>query len=229
MEQVAQRERWYHYDKYGLWVSDLGVVQNNRGVVLTPTGVNGDLRVSCCFGGETRTFSVKRLIAEAFIPKPFIGNTGLVYFNNGDNTDCRASNLIWRRREQKDRGAYKEPGVSFNKETTRWKAYAVVNRTVFYIGYYDEKEGAIAARDKAYELIAAGVPMVEIRDRLREVIVSGNRQPKQRAAYPHRDAKPEVVTKLATARVPKPKIAPRKKESWRDWDSTKKMFSSMGD
>lgn len=200
---VTQGERWHHYEEYDLWVSDMGAVQR-QGKVLSMHLVNSDLRVTTTWKGNPRSFSVKRLVADVFVEKPFVGNTGLIELINGNPRDCRAKNLVWKRREQKNRGAAGEPGVSFNKGTKSWKTYVVVNRTVSYIGYYTEKDRAIVARDKAYEMIANGIPIKQIREELKEPVVRA----------PIRESTTPKVVRRTNGM----------KGSWREWDVAKEIF-----
>ena len=63
--------------------------------VLTKRLTSGgdQVKLNLCKANRTKTYRLKRLVAEAFIPNP--SNKPCVIHINGDITDCRASNLRW--------------------------------------------------------------------------------------------------------------------------------------
>ena len=70
---------------------------------LIPKRAKGYLRVALSVYGKTKTFSIHRLVAQAFIPNP--ENKPTVNHINEDKSDNRASNLEWATtREQNAHG-----------------------------------------------------------------------------------------------------------------------------
>ena len=63
--------------------------------VLTKRITDGgdQVKLNLCKANRTKTYRLKRLVAEAFVPNP--SNKPCVIHINGDITDCRASNLRW--------------------------------------------------------------------------------------------------------------------------------------
>lgn len=72
---------------------------------------------------------------------------------NGDGLDNRKENLRicttaengWNQRVRKDTGSGFK-GVSWNKASKRWVAYICKHKKTYSLGYFIEKEDAIAAR-----------------------------------------------------------------------------------
>ena len=56
------------------------------------------VKLNLCKANRTKTYRLKRLVAEAFIPNP--ENKPCIIHINGDHTDCRASNLRWATRSE---------------------------------------------------------------------------------------------------------------------------------
>ena len=80
------------------WVSDTGIVTNNKGQVIKPwihTGNNGVKywRVSLYSKGVKCNYRVNRLVAMVFIPNPL--NKPEVDHINRNSLDNRKENLQW--------------------------------------------------------------------------------------------------------------------------------------
>lgn len=71
-----------------------GTIQRSlrRGKLLTP-GKGGS--VTLTKDGRRRGFTLHDLVARAFVQNPFPGKYYTVVHINGDNNDCRATNLRW--------------------------------------------------------------------------------------------------------------------------------------
>ena len=68
--------------------------------VLTKRLTSGgdQVKLYLCKANRTKTYRLKRLVAEASVPNP--ENKSCVIHINGDHTDCRASNLRWATRSE---------------------------------------------------------------------------------------------------------------------------------
>lgn len=100
-----EEELWRPVDGFLSYeVSSLGnVYSKRRARLLAPSRtLQGDLKVSLIEEGVRKTFSIRSLVARAFVYNPHPVEThGFSAFNtvmvlNGDKEDVRASNLMWR-------------------------------------------------------------------------------------------------------------------------------------
>ncbi len=92
------KERWKNIKSFPHYqISDRGSVVNVRlGHRLHPYFDKRGYGLVTLSDGESKTLSVQKLVAEAFIgPRP---KGMVIYFKDGDSTNCRVSNLEYRRR-----------------------------------------------------------------------------------------------------------------------------------
>jgi hypothetical protein len=86
------------FPKYS--ISSLGTVCNNRaGKELKPTkNQQGHLKVNFVKNGEHYTRSINQLVAKAYLPDPGRPDFNSIIHLDGDKTNCRSDNLLWRPR-----------------------------------------------------------------------------------------------------------------------------------
>jgi NUMOD4 motif len=119
----------------------------------------GYLQVGLCKHGKVTILKVHRLVAQAFIPNP----KSLPDINHlGNTTNNRASKLEWRSSTGHAQDQAKRHqlgiGVCFDKRVGKWMArYSPLPYTEKFIGYFDTKAEAKAARDEA----VASMPYIE--------------------------------------------------------------------
>ena len=89
-----------------------------------------------------KTFTIHRLVAEAFIPNP--DNLPQVNHKNLDKSDNRIENLEWVTARQNTNHRYKSkyPGSCFNKRQGKYVSYIRVNKKLIFLGYYNTPQEA---------------------------------------------------------------------------------------
>jgi hypothetical protein len=131
--------RWGHfYDKNS---SNLKVTINNKGY-----GIVG-LRID----GRSKSCSVARLVAEAFIPNPH--NLTHVTHKDGNRSNAKVENLEWSTMSGCKNNKTKYKGVCLHKATGKYQAYLTYQGTRYWLGRFNtEEEGAKAYQEKFKEL-----------------------------------------------------------------------------
>lgn len=92
---------WMQVPEFPMYsVSDIGEVRSDRySRLLTPRAVTGGrLAVSLHSGGRQRTYSLSRLVCDAFVPNLFVEHSPTPIHLDGDLKNCSAENLHWRPR-----------------------------------------------------------------------------------------------------------------------------------
>lgn len=96
-------ERFVHCPVYGYQskyrVGDWGTVKNVNGDVLRQyKNPSGKMVVTIYKNGTQTTYTVERLVALAYLPRPAMGDerTHKIIHKNGDVGDNRAVNLMWK-------------------------------------------------------------------------------------------------------------------------------------
>lgn len=97
---MAETEKWKQIAEFPNYdVSNYGKIYTRRTQQFVQTSLtnHGHLKVSLSDGGERHTRSVALLVARAFVspPQP---NCDHVMLLNGDLSDLRATNIVWRPR-----------------------------------------------------------------------------------------------------------------------------------
>lgn len=104
---------WKSIENTNYQVSDSGEVMNTKtGKILKP-GIRdkyGYLAVDLCVNGIRKTYSVHRLVAEAFIPNPE-GKPHIDHINDNP-ADNRAENLHWVNATENNRKEHRRKAVS---------------------------------------------------------------------------------------------------------------------
>lgn len=100
-------EEWAGFAE-GCEVSSLGnvvhVYAGKRHLIKPFNDSDGYAHVQISINGRRITFSVHRLVANAFVPNPF-GKPEVNHWN-GIKTDNRAENLLWATRSENEKHAY---------------------------------------------------------------------------------------------------------------------------
>lgn len=145
-------EEWKLIDGYDYFISTHGNVENARtGKILKP-GIDrlGYYIVNLHKNRKGKTFTVHRLVANAFIDNP--ENKNCVDHINNNKLDNRVENLRWATESENQHNksmhlnntsGYK--GVYY-KASNRWCAEITINYKKIFIGCFKTKEEAISAR-----------------------------------------------------------------------------------
>lgn len=137
-------EQWVHIKEYPTYlISNQGRIYNTRteSVMAVSRTLQGDHKVTLSSSGDRTTRSVRVLVAEAFIPRPFSGpsfhksaipDTVIVLDNNQDNV--ASYNLAWRPRwfAHKYARQFKQehPSTYFNQPIQNLTSKATYNSIV---------------------------------------------------------------------------------------------------
>jgi len=133
---------WKQIEDYpDYFVSNIGLVRNKRGKILSPRQRNGYLSYGLYLDKKMKQFNVHRLVALAFIPNP--NNKLEVDHINRDKQDNRVENLRFATRSEnnsnrrkKEGGSSIFKGVRFNQG--HWTA--TVKR--IHLGFYKTEREA---------------------------------------------------------------------------------------
>ncbi len=164
-------EEFKAIENYDYLISNHGNVKSNiTGIILKP-GFNkatGYYYVSLSKNGKSKTFTVHRLVANAFIPnpenKPQVDHIDNCRINNNIN------NLRWCTPEQNqsNKGLSKAnktnvKGVYFDKNRNVWRAEIQHNGKKSHLGVFRNLEDAFNARQEAAkELFGEFINKVEL-------------------------------------------------------------------
>ena len=139
------------YNNYA--VSTFGRVKNVKTGKILKGSVNKDgyLRVNLCDDGVMKTFTVHRLVANAFIDNQ--DDKECVDHKNNNRTNNHISNLRWATNKENNQNSSirldntsKVKGVHFHKRVKKWHAQITIDGIRIHIGYYDDLEDAKIAR-----------------------------------------------------------------------------------
>ena len=103
------------------------VFSHLRGIFRVPvltkriTSGGDQVKLNLCKANRTKTYRLKRLVAEAFVPNP--ENKPCVIHINGDHTDCRASNLRWATRSETFKHVFSDVDKLYNYRNGALKAH----------------------------------------------------------------------------------------------------------
>jgi hypothetical protein len=143
------------YENYS--VSNFGNVRNDiTGKILAASLDRGGYKRLKLNKGKV--FKVHRLVATAFIPNP--DNKKCVDHIDGDTINNNVNNLRWCSQQENNcnRKVSKNntsgvKGISWNKDTKKWRATIRYNNKDYHLGLFSNIEDAVTARKlKANEL-----------------------------------------------------------------------------
>lgn len=148
------------YENYE--VSNYGNVRNkNTGRILTPNFDGYYYNVNLSKNGKQKTVRIHRLVALAFIEN--FNNYRCIDHIDLNKLNNRVDNLRWVSysinmfnvdKKKRDKCTSKFKGVCYIERLRKYKAYICVNKTIYYLGLYDnEIDAAIKYNEKAGELI----------------------------------------------------------------------------
>lgn len=149
---VKSLDRTVKHLRYGL--------MKKKGRILNINKVNshGYLKATLTKNSKTKTYSVHRLVAEAFIPNP--SNYPQVNHINGIKSDNRIENLEWITNRDNVNHYWKSknksskyPGVSFNKNSKKWIANIRTKEGQKYLGLFNTEYEAYKEYKKQLEQI----------------------------------------------------------------------------
>lgn len=117
----------------------------------------GYIQINFSDRSYTKTFSLHRLVAELFIPKPV--GSHLVDHINRNRQDNTVANLRWctytensRNRTKKKNCSSKHLGVSWSKTELKWLARVRVQGKAVRLGGFKKERDAALAVNAAYTL-----------------------------------------------------------------------------
>jgi hypothetical protein len=164
-------EEFKAIENYDYLISNHGNVKSNiTGIILKP-GFNkatGYYYVSLSKNGKSKTFTVHRLVANAFIPNP--ENKQQVDHIDNCRINNNINNLRWCTSEQNqsNKGLSKAnktkvKGVYFDKNRNVWRAEIQHNGKKSHLGVFRNLEDAFNARQEAAkELFGEFINKVEL-------------------------------------------------------------------
>lgn len=113
-------------------------------------GVSGKLIATLC-NGESRTFSVDRLVAEAFVPNPH--NFRHIRHLDGDQLNCTAENLAWIKSRAQPPKPRNIKGVARNCPNCGKRSFYVQNLTKTYLCCHCHYRGQLAPRANTKRMV----------------------------------------------------------------------------
>ncbi len=144
MEEYRKIEGYENY-----LVSNFGNVKNGKtGRILNPSLISKGYKGVNLYG---KTYTVHKLVANAFIPNP--DNKKCIDHIDNIKTNNNINNLRWVTNQENNfnrsisnRNTSGAKGISYDKKLNKWKAQIMFNRKTYHLGYFDNIEDAIDAR-----------------------------------------------------------------------------------
>ena len=167
-------EMWKQIEGYPDYqVSSFGRVKrfykNGNNKILKPgTNENGYCNIKLCKNGKPTNVSVHRLVANAFL-KNAKGKKCVDHIDNNRKNNhihnlrfaTHQENQQNSKQSKRNTSGYK--GVYWHQSSNKWLAYVTVNRKKFSIGYYNDIQEAVQARQtKAKEIFGEFVNACEV-------------------------------------------------------------------
>ena len=165
LRQDAINECWRSIDGHiNYQVSNIGRVRNvNTGRILKQCADPwGYYFVGRFKGGVEKKYTVHKLVAHEFIPRPDTTVKLVVDHIDRNKANNQVTNLRWATQQQNNMNltirtgtSSQYKGVSFNKKSRKWRAEINFNGKHLYIGSFtNEEDAARAYNAKAIELHA---------------------------------------------------------------------------
>ena len=128
--------------------------------ILSP-GVNsrGYLTISLCKNSKTKTFTIHQIMAITFLNHKLCGMKLVIHHVNDNPLDNRLENLqvtTQRDNARKTQGKYTSQykGVSWVKNTNKWKARIQINKKEVYLGIFNcELKASLAYQEELKKII----------------------------------------------------------------------------
>jgi hypothetical protein len=120
-------------------ISSLGVVRNDKNLIMKSSNRNGYLRIGLSKDGINKFYSHHQLMGKHFIQNP--QNYPEVDHINGITNDNRLENLRWASRSQNCRNKKKKANCSsqflgVSLKANKWIAYISINGKKKHLGYF---------------------------------------------------------------------------------------------
>jgi len=152
------QEIWKLIDGYeDYFVSNLGRVKStkNNKIKYLKLILNGCgyYQVGLFQNGKSKSISVHRLIAEAFIDN--LNNHPYVDHIDGNKLNNNLDNLRWVT-HQENLFNTKAKGYCWDKKAKKWRSYIMISNKIRHLGYFDNEEDARQAyldAKKIYHII----------------------------------------------------------------------------
>jgi hypothetical protein len=144
-------------DYEGYAVSNFGNVKYNTSgrIINQHINKNGYCQVSLTNDdNKSKNFKIHRLVGLAFIPNP--ENKPCIDHIDNNKLNNNVDNLRWAtftennqnmKLSKNNTSGFK--GVSFCKRSNKWQSSITINNKRIYLGYFENKEDAIKARQEA--------------------------------------------------------------------------------
>ena len=151
-------ENWKSINGYENYeISDHGNIKNTKTNRMLKLNIdsNGYHQVSLCNNGKIN-LKIHRLVAQAFLTNH--DDKLCVDHIDRDKLNNHISNLRYATKSENSsnrtigsNNTSGTTGVDFHKNNNKWRARIIKNRTQINLGYFESKEEAIEARNKAEE------------------------------------------------------------------------------
>ena len=145
-------------------VSNLGNVRNDNTGLILKGGVNtaGYRHVGLCSAGKSKTITVHRLVAIAFLNHIPNGFKLVVNHKNFNKEDNRVDNLeVVTQRENANHKHIKSSsiytGVSWYKQTKKWESKIRLNKKSKHLGYFTNELEASEAYQRELNRIKSNI------------------------------------------------------------------------
>lgn len=147
-------EGYYEVSNYG----NVKSFHRNKETILKPTFSKGYFQVTLCKKGSVKYKTIHKLVAEAFLNHKPCGSKLVINHINFNILDNRVENLeIVTTRENSNqkhlKSSSKYTGVSWDKNSNKWKSQIWINRKKKHLGYFiNELEASNAYQNELKQI-----------------------------------------------------------------------------